>query len=77
MPHYSSIHECSLVTKDLEKMSVACASTKRNNVFMKVVPVKIMSGNKAIDTYALLDDGSEATIVRQDLTDELKLDGMW
>ena len=74
MPHHTSIHECGL--KDIQKMSVACASTKRNNVFMKVVPVKIMSETKTIDTYALLDDGSEATIVRQDLADELKLDGL-
>ena len=52
-------------------------SINKGRVFLQVVPIKITnsSGNK-IKTYALLDAGSQCTILRKDLCQLLKLQGV-
>ena len=49
------------------------ASTKK--VFLQIVPVRIHYGNRSCSTFALLDNGSESTLLRQDLSGKLGLKG--
>ena len=42
---------------------------------LQVVPVVVQSNNKAIETFALLDQGSEASLIIQSLTNQLNLEG--
>ena len=42
---------------------------------LQVVPVVVQSNNKAIETFALLDQGSEASLIIQSLANQLNLEG--
>ena len=46
-------------------------------VYLQVVPVKIQGENGvgAIETFAILDDGSSDTLIRRDIADKLNLEG--
>ncbi len=46
-----------------------------NKVLLKVVEVTLQNGNKSLDTYALLDDGSERTILLHSAAQTLQLRG--
>ena len=50
----------------------------KKDVFLQVVPVVIRSamGNQYFSTYALLDDVSKVTIMRDDIAYEINLDGI-
>ena len=45
------------------------------DVFLQIVPVTLHANNKSIETYALLDNGSQSTFLRQDIAKRLKLKG--
>ena len=45
------------------------------DVFLQIVPVTLHAYNKSIETYALLDNGSQSTFLRQDTAKRLKLKG--
>ena len=47
----------------------------RKYVYLRVVPVRIQTQEKFADTYALLDEGSQTTIIRSDLAESLNLPG--
>ena len=44
-------------------------------VYLKVVPVLLRANNKRLRTYALLDGGSQFTLVRDDVFKKLKIRG--
>ncbi len=44
-------------------------------VLLKVIEVTLQNGNKSLDTYALLDDGSERTILLHSAAQTLQLRG--
>ncbi|KAK0132488.1 Gag-Pro-Pol polyprotein [Merluccius polli] len=46
-----------------------------NKVLLKVVDVTLRNGNKSLDTYAILDDGSERTILLHPAAQKLQLMG--
>ena len=46
-----------------------------SSVLLMVVPIKISANGKFVETKALLDSGSQLTLVRQDIVDELGLEG--
>ncbi|XP_065118880.2 uncharacterized protein [Paramisgurnus dabryanus] len=46
-----------------------------NKILLKVTKVLLRNGNKAIEAYAVLDDGSERTIILNDAVQKLKLKG--
>ncbi len=46
-----------------------------NKVLLKVVEVTLQNGNRSLDTYALLDDGSERTILLHSAAQTLQLRG--
>ena len=52
-------------------------STYSNEVYLQIVPVQIADANgKMVKTYALLDTGSQSTLVRDDLAVQLQLKGV-
>ena len=50
-------------------------STENRRVFLQVVPVKLQAGDRSCSTFALLDNGSESTLLRDDLSHKLGLKG--
>lgn len=46
-----------------------------NSVFFKILPVKLHGANSIIETYAFLDDGSSLTLIDQELSDQLSIQG--
>ncbi len=44
-------------------------------VMLEVVPVRLRSGRRFLDTHAVLDDGSERTIILQAVVKHLGLKG--
>ena len=62
--------------KDDPSITVGMATHKSNEVFLQIVPVLIYSSTgKREKTYALLDTGSQSTLIREDFAAELKLNG--
>ena len=51
-----------------------CAQPQRK-VLLQVLPVQIHSQDNLINTYAVLDPGSDSTLIRKDLADRLQLVG--
>ena len=47
-----------------------------NSAFLQIIPVVSKSGETCIRTYVLLDTCSDATLVRSDIANYLKLDGV-
>ena len=47
-----------------------------NSAFLQIIPVVLKSGETCIRTYVLLDTCSDATLVRSDIANYLKLDGV-
>ncbi|XP_063371133.1 uncharacterized protein LOC134659420 [Cydia amplana] len=60
---------------------VTCAAARASRAYLKIVPVTLRGPRTAIDTFALLDEGSTVTIIDSALADALGLDGptepMW
>lgn len=46
-----------------------------NSGFFRYLPVTLFNNDKAVSTYAFFDEGSELTLVDQELADELNLEG--
>ena len=44
-------------------------------VYLQIVPVTLHAGRKHLKTYALLDDASQATLIREDMAAKLGLEG--
>ncbi len=55
--------------------SHAIAARSPSDVLLAIVPVRIRSGGRMIETYALLDSGSQATLMRMDAARALGLKG--
>lgn len=56
-----------------EKRVFAVAPEPASEVLLAVVPVQLVAGGRSLDTYALLDSGSEATLLRKDAAEKLAL----
>ena len=52
------------------------SSAFTDSAFLQIIPVILKSGETCIRTNALLDTGSDATLVRSDIANYLKLDGV-
>ena len=62
--------------EDEEKSFTGMTKQSSKGVFMQIVPVKVKASNgKIATTYALLDNGSESTLIRDDFAESLKLKG--
>ena len=63
-------------TEKSKTSKVNCTSSNRH-VYLQVVPVRIRnSRGQYVSTYALLDPGSQCTIIRKDISDKLNLPGI-
>ena len=52
------------------------STTDKGQVFLKIVPIKVTNASgQRIKTYALLDEGSQCTIIRKDFCQSLRLNG--
>ncbi|XP_067233763.1 uncharacterized protein [Chanodichthys erythropterus] len=49
--------------------------TSGSKVLLKVIKVLIKNGNRAMEAYAVLDDGSERTIILHDAVEKLAIEG--
>lgn len=50
------------------------ASTKRSNVYLRIVPVKVVgTDGRTVETFALLDSGSDVSLCDKRLISELGL----
>ena len=56
------------------KINTCKTSKVSQRVFLQIVPVKVMKNDgKTISTFALLDNGSQSTLTREDFAKQLKL----
>ena len=56
------------------KINTCKTSKVSERVFIQIVPVKVMKNDgKTISTFALLDNGSQSTLIREDFAKKLKL----
>ena len=53
----------------------AFSNTDNASTLLQVVPVIIKNGNKSVKTNALLDSGSDVTLINKDLASKLNLSG--
>ena len=54
----------------------ALTGTSPRSIYLQIVPVKVHGkGNETFDTYALLDSGSQSTLIRDDVAKRLGLKG--
>ena len=59
--------------KTLATLSQPAIAGHKRSVYLDIVPVKIVAGDTAVHTYALLDSGSDKTFCERRLADELSL----
>ena len=60
----------------LTKVKSSCTKVEASIISLCVVPVKIYYGAKHINTYALLDNGSQGSFIKESIIDELDADGV-
>ena len=53
----------------------ACINTDKVSALLQIVPVIIKNRNKSVKTNALLDSGSDVTLINKDLASKLNLSG--
>ena len=71
--HHTLLH----IDKSSQKQSNTHYSSNQNHkTYLQVLPVIVSNGENFITTNALLDTGSDSTLIRQDVADKLRLSGM-
>lgn len=75
MLHDVALSESVLTVSTSSEIIVMGETGHSSRVMLKVVPVRIQNWKKLLDTYAVLDDGSERTIIMQDAAHQLGLVG--
>ena len=56
-------------------ITAGCTTEKSYRTFLNVVPVKVRAGNKIVNTYAFLNQGSTATLCESRLLQRLGISG--
>lgn len=78
--HLPTLHEVAL-TENILTVSASPSvvyidhAAHSGRVMLKVVPVRLLNGRKYMDTYAVLDDGSERTVILPSAVRQLGLKG--
>lgn len=57
-------------------LHVGVSSNPNQLVYLQVIPVKLANGNHTIETHALLDSGSQSTLIKRSVADALSLKGV-
>ena len=79
--HHTLLHSAPSITDATTTVKIAsplCAAIRANSatVYLQIARVKVYAPNgKTTNTYALLDNGSQTTLIRQDVADRLQLSG--
>ena len=79
--HHTSLHEHFTTqekgTKEEKSSYNAMVRSAKKDIFLQVVPVVLhgSTDTQTVTTYALLDDGSESTLLRADIAKKLHLRG--
>ena len=79
--HHTSLHQYFLdEAKEASNKSVEekshnyCTGASGKTVILQIVPVSLHGeGGKSLDTYAILDNCSQSTLIREDVTHSLGL----
>jgi len=72
--HASENREPTAATEDGTSINTT-STVATSSVLLAIVPVRLRAGQVTVDTFTLLDNGSEATLVRKDIADLLGLQG--
>ena len=76
--HHTSLHESTQMTTQTNQ-NIASNNLNNNNLekntFLQIIPITISNGTKYIKTNALLDTGSDATLLKGDIAKKLELNG--
>lgn len=79
--HLQALHEVNDQSRSTEEAVPASAvlyvdrPTSDNKILLKVTKVLLQNGNKSMEAYAILDDGSERTIILHEAVQKLNLKG--
>ena len=71
--HHTMLHHS---TKPIVNVNSYKSTKDFNKTYLQVLPVIVSNGESFIETNALLDTGSDSTLIRQDIADILNLPGM-
>ncbi|XP_030828101.1 uncharacterized protein LOC115919169 [Strongylocentrotus purpuratus] len=73
----NSVNTNHAIAEDNENVQGQCNSTfsTRRKVCLRVVPVKVAGNNKELETWALLDEGSDVSLCDERLVEELGVQG--
>ncbi|XP_066916601.1 uncharacterized protein [Clytia hemisphaerica] len=73
--HHTLLHRDTATTTDTpgSAKSMQCSTT--NQTFLQIVPVVLSNGKYSIKTNAVLDSGSDSTLIRADTAEALHLSG--
>ena len=77
--HHTSLHESTQITMQANQ-SIASNNLNNNNLekkntFLQIIPITISNGTKYIKTNALVDTGSDVTLLKSDIAKKLGLNG--
>ena len=70
-----STSNSSSVDRTVGMITAGCTTETSYRTFLNVVPVKVRAGNKTVNTYAFLDQGSTATLCESRLLQRLGISG--
>ena len=74
--HHTSLHESTQITTQTNQ-NIASNNLNNNNLeknkFLQIIPTIVSNGTKYIKTNALLDTGSDATLLKSDIAKKLGL----
>ena len=76
--HHTSLHKSTQITTQTNQ-NIASNNLNNNNLekntFLQIIPITISNGTKYIKTNVLLDAGSDATLLKNDIAKKLGLNG--
>lgn len=73
--HSKFLHNRTNTRSNLQMNIVGCCNeSKKENLLLKIVPIKVYNGTFTIDTYAFIDEGSKLSLVDSSLLNELNID---
>ena len=72
--HHTTLHDNYSPANDTAPLSVNRQNIN-SHTFLQVIPVTLTNGNYQIQTNALLDSGSDATLIHEDVAAKIHLEG--
>ena len=73
--HHTLLHGAERVFPVKANLRAACTTIGKSKVLLAIVPVRIRVGENFIDTFGMLDTGSDASLISSDVADQLGLRG--